>query len=566
MKLNLSPELQLPIDAVTKRLAWVGTVGSGKTYGASKACELMLEAGAQCIVLDPVGVWWALRLGADGKAKGISIPVFGGMHGDIPLEPASGGLVADLIVDKGISVVLDVSQFEYDTDKARFASDFANRFFFRKKQKPSAVHIFLEECQEFVPQNPQKGEEKMLHAFNRMWKIGRNFGIGGSLISQRPQEVNKKALNLTQCLFAFQTMGTHERNAIEAWIEDKALDLDIAADLPKLKVGQPHAWAPAWLGISETISIHKKKTFNASATPEVGATAEVKQLAPIDLEKLSKEMAATVERAKQNDPTELKKKLRDAEAKILKLESAKPVPQAKPTKEQIEKEAQRLAKPYQDAMHLAQTTVASAKTYLRKIADELDAMRWPDKTITLERPQYTEPQYPIGEVAHRKPRIDAENKVKSAVIQAAEGEDEAQMQRIIDTVAMLEQRGLTPNTERIARWLAIHPRGGRYTSALASLRAKGLLDKCQLTQMGYNYAGEFKTGVDAAREALKEGQQQRIFDALRENTHHMTTEELAEKLGIHPRGGRYTSAIAWLRTMGILPERGKLYLTKETFQ
>jgi len=60
------------------------------------------------------------------------------------------------------------------------------RFFFRKKQSPSAVHLFLEECQEFIPQNTMRGEEHMLHAFTRLQKLGRNFGVGASLISQRP--------------------------------------------------------------------------------------------------------------------------------------------------------------------------------------------------------------------------------------------------------------------------------------------------------------------------------------------------------------------------------------------
>jgi len=85
---------------------------------------------------------------------------------------------------------LDVSQFESDADKARFARAFADRFFFRKKAAPSAVHVFIEECQEFAPQNPQREEAAMLHAFTRLVKIGRNFGIGVSLLSQRPQEVN----------------------------------------------------------------------------------------------------------------------------------------------------------------------------------------------------------------------------------------------------------------------------------------------------------------------------------------------------------------------------------------
>jgi len=211
--LRMGDGLSLPIDVVTQRLSFLGKPGSGKSYAASKLAELMHGVGAQFVILDPVGVHYGLRM--DGKGKGLPIPVFGGLHGDVPLEPTSGGMMADLIVDRRLSCVLDVSQFERDTDKARFAAGFAARFYFRMKASPSAVHVFLEECQEFVPQNPQKGEEQMLHDFTRMDKLGRNFGIGMSLITQRPQEVNKKVLNLTECLFAFQMTGAHERKAIK---------------------------------------------------------------------------------------------------------------------------------------------------------------------------------------------------------------------------------------------------------------------------------------------------------------------------------------------------------------
>lgn len=182
--LKLAKDLILPLDAVTQKLAWLGVTGSGKTYGASKLAELFWQAGAQFLVLDPVGVWYGLRLAKDGKTPSdLTVPIFGGLHGDVPLEPTAGALIANLVVDKTLSAVLDVSQFESDTDKARFARDFADRFFFRKKAAPSAVHVFLEEVQEFVPQNPQKGEERMLHAFVRLQKLGRNFGIGASYVS-----------------------------------------------------------------------------------------------------------------------------------------------------------------------------------------------------------------------------------------------------------------------------------------------------------------------------------------------------------------------------------------------
>lgn len=308
---DISKEVNLPKNAITQKLGWIGTSGSGKTYGAGVFAEDMYRNGGQFVVLDPVGVWYGLRLEKGGKKPSdISIPVFGGLHGDIPIEPTSGAMLADLVVDKGISAILDVSQFEFDTDKAKFAAAFADRFFFRKKAAPSAVHLFLEECQEFVPQNPQRGEERMLHAFTRLQKIGRNFGIGVSLITQRPQEVSKRVLNLAGTLFVFRTTGSHERKAIELWMQDKSIEGDdLMSELPKLETGAPHLWSPEWLKVSKVVHINKKSTFDASATPEIGAKAVSRELASIDLEKIREDMKATIEKAKGEDPKLLKKEI-----------------------------------------------------------------------------------------------------------------------------------------------------------------------------------------------------------------------------------------------------------------
>lgn len=314
MNLKIAQGLTLPVAAVTEAIGFLGRRGSGKTYAAQKLAEEFHRAGAQFVVLDPVGNWWALRLAADGKSQGIPIPVFGGLHGDIPLESTAGKLIADVVIDRGISTVIDVSQFESDAAKARFARDFADRFYFRKKSAPSAVHLILEEAQEFIPQNPQADEAQMLHAFTRIAKLGRNYGIGISMLSQRPQEVNKKVLNLTELLFCFQLTGPQERKTVDGWIRDKGLDEDIAGELPKLKRGEPHAWSPSWLEISEVVKIAEKWTYDASSTPKVGAkSVEPKPLAPIDLERIRADMAATIEKAKADDPVALRRRIAELE-------------------------------------------------------------------------------------------------------------------------------------------------------------------------------------------------------------------------------------------------------------
>src|SRR5688572_16246807 len=102
MKFATSPEdggtLTLnPRDAVTQRYGFIGTIGGGKTYAATKLAETMLDAGAQIVAIDPVGVWYGLRAAGKGKngAPGYNIPVFGGLHGDVPIEIGAGALIAD---------------------------------------------------------------------------------------------------------------------------------------------------------------------------------------------------------------------------------------------------------------------------------------------------------------------------------------------------------------------------------------------------------------------------------------------------------------------------------------
>lgn len=550
MTLNISPNLKLPLDAVTRRLAFVGTVGSGKTYAAMKLAELMWEAKAQFCALDPVGVWWGLRLDANGKDAGIPIPVFGGLHGDIPLEPGGGAIVADLIVDRTISVVIDVSQFEHDTDKARFAGDFASRLFFRKKSKPSAIHLFLEECQEFVPQNPQKGEENMLHNFNRMWKIGRNFGIGGSLISQRPQEVNKKALNLSQCLFAFQTMGTHERKAIENWIEDKALDLDIANDLPKLKVGEPHVWAPAWLGISEAVKVGKKWTFNASATPEVGDTARARDLAPIDLAKLSEQMKSTIERAKETDPTELKKKIAELQRQ---LRTQKPTQASESAiaqaMERAKREAQRES--FAQIKDLEQSLAKSQAT-MKRAAELLVGS-------AIQVPRSVSPPVPIQHVnvpAHRTTQRER----KTVDVDASLTNPE---QRIVDAIAWFESVGIEdPEQPAVAFLAGYRYGGGAYNNPRGSLRVKGLIeyagDRLRLTDDGRALANQ-PEGALTTEELHKKVMsrlptpEQRLLKPLLEcYPDGLTNEELAERSGYVVNTGGFNNPRGRLRTLGLI--------------
>jgi DNA helicase HerA-like ATPase len=237
----------LPTDAATQKMALMGKSGSGKTYAATKLAESLYGIGVQIVALDPVGVWYGLRLDKSGKADGLPIPVFGGEYGDIPLEPGAGALVAETIVNRNISVILDVSSFR-KAQRREFVTAFAEELFHRKKAARSPIMLFMEECQFFIPQKVFKGEERLLGAFEDIGKVGRNYGIGLTMISQRPQAVNKEVLNQAEALFALQMMAAQERKAVRDWIDAQGIDAGaVVDDLPHLKIGEAYLWSPMWL-------------------------------------------------------------------------------------------------------------------------------------------------------------------------------------------------------------------------------------------------------------------------------------------------------------------------------
>jgi hypothetical protein len=313
--IHLAPKLELPDSAVTQKFAFIGRSGSGKTYAAGKLAEGIFDAGGQLVVLDPVGVWWGLRLAANGKGKGLPIPVFGGLHEDIPLLPGGGAAVADAVVDARLSVVLDVSMMRKG-ERVRFATDFAEQLFHRKKEKRSPMHLIVEEAQVFVPQRVRPEEARLLGAFEDLIKLGRNFGIGFSMVSQRPQAVNKDALNQTEVLVALQTTGPQERKALAEWIVEQGLDKSLVDALPGLDVGHAYVWSPQWLKVLGTYRIGKKRTFNASSTPEMGEEDVDLKLAPVDLKEIQERMAESVKEAEENNPVRLKARLRQAEEMV----------------------------------------------------------------------------------------------------------------------------------------------------------------------------------------------------------------------------------------------------------
>ncbi|MCA1659944.1 MAG: DUF87 domain-containing protein, partial [Verrucomicrobiaceae bacterium] len=321
--LAISMTLKLPVEAVTEKFAILAVSGAGKSNAAVAMAEEMFAAGLPWVAIDPKGDWWGIRSSADGKRAGLPVLFFGAAgrkrknkpEPDVPLEDSAGKMIADLIVDERVSAILDMSGFS-DAAKIRFLIDFGTQLFSRNEEP---LHLFCDECDEYLPQKPFKEETRLLHVFTKILKQGRNFGLGATLISQRSAVVNKNALTQCTSLIAMRNTAPQDRDAIEAWVNEKdGQHLEIVETLPSLENGEAWIWSPQFLHLVERFQFRRRETFDSGATPKIGAKLIApKTVADIDLAAVRERMSATIERAKSADPKALR-----AQIATLKTEKA----------------------------------------------------------------------------------------------------------------------------------------------------------------------------------------------------------------------------------------------------
>jgi hypothetical protein len=548
--LKVSDSLTLPIDAVTQTLATIGRRGAGKTYLATMIAEQMLDIGAQTIILDPVGNWWGLRLKADGKSKGKEIFIIGGRRGDVPISIEAGARIARLLVEKPISAIIDISEFRTG-ERKRFAADFAEEFFHLKKQQTSPVHIFIEEAQLFAPQFPRPtrkdekfSEAEMLGAFEQIIRLGRNYGIGATLITQRPQSVNKEVLNQTECLFVLQVNGRQERDALQRWVEEhSASDRALVGELPGLHQGEGFVWSPSWLRIFERMHFAKKTTFDSTATPKVGATQKARVLTKLDVAALKSDLEEVITRAQKDDPQALRKRIAELERELKKKPAPAKEPQIdtatllKPIRSQLAKYSEQLRK----AQHVARQLVVVLES------DDIEA------TI--------EAYVKNASVAYKE--RTSEPKMRPAVQPSNDGLTGPE-QRILDAIAWFEAIGVADPEQPAVAFLAGYSfKSSSYTVPRSILARKQTVEymangRIQLTPKGRALAHDTDTpatnaGLHHMIYAKLPGPEGRLLRPLIEAyPDAMTNEDLAHDAGYSAASSSYSVPRSRLKSFGLI--------------
>ncbi|HTH42873.1 MAG TPA: DUF87 domain-containing protein [Terracidiphilus sp.] len=575
MDLALAKNLRVPLDAVTQTFGFMGKKGSGKTYLAGLMAEQMLDRHAQIVVIDPVGNWYGLRVGADGNSKGKDIFIVGGEHGDVPILPDAGARLARLLVEKQISVILDISSFRQG-ERKRFAADFAEEFYHLKKTQKSAVHLFVEEAQLFAPQRPGPDDMRMLGAFESIIRLGRNYGIGASMISQRPQSVNKEVLSQVECLFVLQVNGTHERKALEEWVQEVGADRSLVGQLPGLTQGEGYVWSPSWLRVFARFNFGKKTTFDASATPTVGQKRQAATLTKIDVAALKADMQQVIEKAEADDPAALRRQIADLKRQLAaklpagKIETLDRGKLIEAQKAELTKILENNFKRIQDQFlkHIRESLarVQDAEHTIIRVHDSILAASW-SIDLTSQAKHVIQAATVTTSLAEKP--LPRNNAITTAPRPTAESNGKmGKGERAVLTV--LAQHG-TKNKNFVAAVAGYSVTAGGFGNILSGLRTQGYIagsNPIEITQEGLAALGAWNpmpSGIELLEFwKRKLGKAERlILGALAESNHAMTKAELAEATGYEASGGGFGNSLSSLRTLELIEGSGSIQLNRD---
>jgi hypothetical protein len=428
--------------------------------------------------------------------------ILGGKHGDMPIEPTGGAVVADLVADESISVIIDISRKPDGKmwsrgDRIKFVADYCTRLYERQGERRRPLLQIIDEAGRYVPQEIRKDQPEIarcMGAVESLVEEARNVGVGVMLITQRSARMNKSVSELADAMFAFRTVGPRSVEAILDWFGEhvpKDRWKDLIDQLRKLPRGTALVVSPGWLEFEGQAAIRMRRTFDSSATPKAGKEQRASGPgAKPDLARYQERMAETIERVASENPQQLRKRIAELEKALRAKSAASPAPAKSGVakKEALEKAAARgaaqvrreVAKEFGALVGPIRKAMLQSVVSLRESAAELERVLPPTNlslSTAVDLP--AEPDTPAARPA--PPRIERPARQAPAPRQQAATAGEAEITRpqqaILDGLAWLEVIGIDQTQRNIVGFLAgASPKSSSFVNNLGALRTAGLID------------------------------------------------------------------------------------------
>lgn len=579
--LQISKTFALPLDVAGEAIAILATRGAGKSFTSAVLIEEFYAAQVQTVTIDPTGVYWGLRSDAKGTGEGLPIIVLGGAHGDVPLAETAGKLIADLVVDTGQSLVLDLSDFESDGAQCRFMTDFAERLYRRKARSRTTLHLIVDEADEFAPQQPQAKEARMVGAMAKLVRRGRSRGIGLTLITQRSASLNKNMLDLVETLLLMRMLGPRDRDAANGWIKHKNLadELGVLASLPSLPTGTAWVWSPL-RGVLEKVAMRRINTFDSYVTPKPGEVRiEPKALAKVDLDKLGAQIKATAEKAKADDPAALRRRIAELQSSLSDLMNEKTDEVMAIDTEALNKEYQRgKIDGYQAAMKDIADTVAPLCKLLQNLPSIEAELRMIDGWVKRKPAQNIPENIPRGKERrdHYEDRPDKATRTAEPRRRpdAAKSDIGNGAQRRVMIALAQNPEGLSGR--KLSILADVKQGGSTWRAVMAALRKDMFIfeygDNIRLNPDGLRVLGDYEplpTGEALRahwRSKMGSGTRLSVFDAiLNVYPKAIDSGEVAQLAGVDLGGSTWRAHMAYLRGLELISGRDQLKASEDLF-
>lgn len=596
--LRLSKDLGLPLEVLRDVTAIVGRRGRGKTTTAVVLVEEAHRTGRRFCVVDPTGAWWGLRSSRDGCSPGIPCVVFGGKHAMAPLEPTAGKLLAEFVADPSQpSAVLDIKTWSRG-EQVRFLSDFLSTLY-QKNDAP--LLLVLDEADQVAPQMAEPGERVMLGAAQRLVKLGRVSGFGVVLVTQRPATLNKNVMNMAGVLISLGLTGPQDHEAVFSWMKhraDAAKAKEILGSLPGLPQGRAWVWAPE-LDVLKLVDVRDRETFDSSATPdESKRELQPRALAEVDLAKLTQQIQATIERAKAEDPKELRRQVAELKRELAKKDAVLAEIDSRTKKIDASLDRVKAQKPREIAVlrdaqisrleaqvHSLGVLIEAGANRMDKLGqgigrtrDEilaaLKAARREGEPLPAVQGRPLTPRATVGAAIPRPaPRPEPPRRTASAPQKPGNGDGRlGGPERKLLTILAQHHEGRT--VRQLAVQAGYSQDGGGFRNPLGRIRSLGYVepgDPVRITEAGRSILGDFEelpTGTALLDWWLGHGRlsgpEKKILRALAEpEPQSLSIEVLAERTGYEANGGGFRNPLGRLRTLELVTRGPIVRLSEE---
>lgn len=554
--------------------------GGGKSWLLRVIAE-QVAGKLPTIILDPEGEFATLREKVD--------MILVGREGEIRPDVRSAGLLARKLFELNVSAVVDLYDLRLDA-RREFVKGFCDALLNVPREQWHPMLVAIDECHLFAPER-SAGEAASTEAVIALASQGRKRGIGLIALTQRLSKLHKDAAAELNNVFIGRTWLPNDQERCGDLLGMKKSERSMLRDLAP---GEFYGFGPA-LNCNGVVKF--KSSPVETTHPKAGDRHRIE---PPKASKVIQEIAAALADLPQQAEAEIKD-VAAAQAKIRELEralqtTAKSPPAApredSPSATQLKQQAviiARLRKGLEETMKViaeisakgfeatgidpgeVRKAIEAATTQIVKIAEQRLTQRQSEfEKLRKEMSQLlAKLQKLIGEdvsvqvnVQHNEPFTVKSKETASPRSSRADGPVadglNGPQQAILDTVLMLEARGIVASRDSVARWLDIHPNGGSYGTNLGRLRTDGYLEGFALTDLGRSVAREKATGMDAALIALPDEPKRAIVRTLVDAGHPLTRDELATALNLHPNGGSFGTNIGRLRTMGLITERGPI--------